>query len=116
MCILNGKRLKEENERSFFNEQDKKTVDEIIKKKDEDYMDNEQKFKEIFKQSSFLTGKLDSIKNDNHEINNFMSIQTKLFREMCNKMNGVGVFLSQIVDLKKSFAKKKRSRWMDDCD
>ena len=96
LCILNGKRLKEENERSFFYEQDKK----IIKKKD--YMDNEQMLKEILNQTSFLTGKLDSIKNDNHE--------------MCNKMNGVGVFLSQIVDLKKSSGKKKRSRWMDDCD
>ena len=70
----------------------------------------------IKKELMKLTGKLDSIKNDNHEINNFMSIQMKLFREMCNKMNGVRVFLSQIVDLKKSSAKKKRSRWMDDCD
>ena len=72
--------------------------------------------KEMLKQLPFVTGKLDSIKKDHQEINNFMSIQTKLFREMCHKLNGVGVFLSQIVDIKKSSAKNKRSKWMDDCD
>ena len=45
-----------------------------------------------------------------------MSIQTKLFREMAHKMNGVGVFLSQIVDIKRSSAKNKKNKWMDNCN
>ena len=32
LAIFNGKRLKEENERSFFYKQERKRVDEIIKK------------------------------------------------------------------------------------
>ena len=46
------------------------------------------------------------IKKDHQEI---MSIQTKLFSEMCHKLNNVGVFLWQIVDIKKSSAKNKRN-------
>ena len=46
------------------------------------------------------------IKKDHREI---MSIQTKLFSEMCHKLNNVGVFLWQIVDIKKSSAKNKRN-------
>ena len=72
--------------------------------------------KEMLKQIVLTTGKLESIKKDNQEINNFMSIQTKLFREMAHKMNGVGVFLSQIVNMKRSSAKNKRNEWMDDWD
>ena len=72
--------------------------------------------KEMVKQLAFVTGKLESIKKDNQVINNVMSIQTKLFREMVHKMNGVGIFLSQIVDIKKSLAKIKRNKWMDECD
>ena len=113
LLILNGKRLKEENERSFFYEQERERVAEIIKKKDEDYMDHEQMLKEMLKQIVFITGKLESIKKDNQEINNFMSIQTKLFCKMAHKMNGVGVFLLQIVDIKKSSAKNKRNGWMN---
>ena len=70
----------------------------------------------MLEQIVFITGKLESIKKDNQEINNFMSMQTKLFREMAHKMNGVGVFLSQIVDIKTSSGKNKRNKWMDDCD
>ena len=33
LAILNGKRLKEENEKSFFYEQERKRVEEIIKKR-----------------------------------------------------------------------------------
>ena len=33
LAILNGKKLKEESERSFFYEQERKRVDEIIKKR-----------------------------------------------------------------------------------
>ena len=72
--------------------------------------------KEMLKQIAFITGQLESIKKDNQEINNFMSMQTKLFRERAHKMNGVGVFLYQIVDIKTSSAKNKRNKWMDDCD
>ena len=61
LSILNGKSLKEENERSFSYEQERKRVDEIIKKKDEDYMDHEQMLKEMLKQIAFITGKLESI-------------------------------------------------------
>ena len=79
-------------------------------------MKQEDLLKEMLKQLAFVTGNLESIKKDNQEINNFISIQTKLFREMAHKINGVGIILSQIVDIKKSSAKNKRNKWMDKCD
>ena len=48
--------------------------------------------KEMLKQIAFITGKLESIKKDNQEINTLMSIQIKLFCEMAHRMNGVGSF------------------------
>ena len=66
--------------------------------------------KEMLKQLAFVTGKLESIKKDNQEINNFMSIQTKLFREMAHKMNRVGVFFVSNSRYKNKFSKKQKKQ------
>ena len=74
-------------------------------------MKQEDMLKEILKQLAFVTGKLESIDNqDNQEINNFMSIQTKLFREMVHKMNGVGIFFVSNSRYKKKFSKKQKKQ------
>ena len=40
--------------------------------------------KEMLKQLAFVTGKLDSIKKDHQEINNFMSIQSYFVKCVIN--------------------------------
>ena len=66
--------------------------------------------KEMLKQIAFITGKLESIKKDNQEINTLMSIQIKLFREMAHRMNGVGVFFISNSRYKNKFSKKQKKQ------
>ena len=66
--------------------------------------------KEMLKQIAFITGKLESIKKDNQEIKNFMSMQTKLFCEMAHKMNGLGVCFVSNSRYKNNFRKKQKKQ------
>ena len=57
-----------------------------------------------------------NIRQTNSKIAVAMSTQTCLVREMVQKMNGVGTFLTRITNLKQKEWKKQHGAWEDECD
>ena len=57
-----------------------------------------------------------TIKKTNCEISVGCSTQIQLACEMGQKMNGVGLFLTKLMNIKQEEKEAKKGRWEDECD
>ena len=118
MVMLNTKKVAKEEIRSYYYGKNRQAYE---KKKDK-ICDGEngkalaKTLLQISDQLETINANIIGIKRTNCEISAFASTQIQLAREMGQKINGVGLFLTKLMKIKEEEKEPRRRKWEDECD